>query len=318
MACTPPVTAAGVAREGYARLEVALPPLANVHCGPDRHGQFPQRIWAVEGCAGIGRHRPAPGRRRRDRPGRTGETVRPARVFATGQGRKTDPIDAHSVAVVGLRSQDLRHVTADDATVALLVDRRDELRPGPHRGRRAPAPAAARPDPGRREEVPHPGPGGLPAPDHATAGRHRRPHPPPVGHRARRRPDHYRREARASQQAARRPAARCATSTGSDPSALRGCSVTSATSTDSHRRPRRFLERPHAPGRILRRSTRPPAIPGRQPAHQPSNAHHGRRPTAPRHPRAAPTTGDAWRRARPRWKPSAPSNGDCPMWSTAR
>ena len=73
-------------------------------------------------------------------------------MFATGQGRKTDPIDAHSVAVVGLRSQDLRHVTADDATVALLVDRRDELRPGPHRGRRAPALAAARPDPGRRKK----------------------------------------------------------------------------------------------------------------------------------------------------------------------
>ena len=235
-----------------------------------------------------------------------GETVLDAPAKLSARPACSPPAKAakptpstHTAAVVGLRSQDLRHVTADDATVALLVDRRDELRPGPHRGRRAPAPAAARPDPGRREEVPHPGPDGLPAPDHATAGRHRRPHPPPVGHRARRRPDHYRREARASQQAARRPAARCATSTGSGPPALRGCSVTSATSTDSHRRPRRFLERPHAPGRILRRSTRPPAIPGRQPAHQPSNAHHGRRPTAPRHPRAAPTTGDAWRRARP-------------------
>jgi transposase len=51
------------------------------------------------------------------------------RVFDTGQGRKTDPVDAHSVAVAGLRSPALRQVVADDVTVALrlLVDRRDEL-----------------------------------------------------------------------------------------------------------------------------------------------------------------------------------------------
>ena len=51
------------------------------------------------------------------------------RVFDTGQGRKTDPVDAHSVAVAGLRSPGLRSVQIDDATVALrlLVDRRDEL-----------------------------------------------------------------------------------------------------------------------------------------------------------------------------------------------
>ncbi|EWM10088.1 transposase [Kutzneria sp. 744] len=51
------------------------------------------------------------------------------RVFATGQGRKTDPVDAHSVAVVALHTKDLQHVQIDDATVALrlLVDHRDEL-----------------------------------------------------------------------------------------------------------------------------------------------------------------------------------------------
>jgi Transposase len=50
------------------------------------------------------------------------------RVFDTGQGRKTDPVDAHSVAVAGLPTPGLRAVTVDDATVALrlLVDRRDE------------------------------------------------------------------------------------------------------------------------------------------------------------------------------------------------
>ena len=52
-----------------------------------------------------------------------------ARVFSTGQGRKTDPVDAHSVALVGLRSEGLRVVQVDDATVALrlLIDRRDEV-----------------------------------------------------------------------------------------------------------------------------------------------------------------------------------------------
>jgi transposase len=52
-----------------------------------------------------------------------------ARVFSTGQGRKTDPVDAHSVALAGLHSSGLRVIAADDASVALrlLADRRDEL-----------------------------------------------------------------------------------------------------------------------------------------------------------------------------------------------
>ncbi|WP_246001795.1 IS110 family transposase [Allorhizocola rhizosphaerae] len=52
-----------------------------------------------------------------------------ARVFATGQGRKTDPVDAHSVAVVALRTKGLRRIVADDTAAALrlLVDRRDTL-----------------------------------------------------------------------------------------------------------------------------------------------------------------------------------------------
>ena len=61
-----------------------------------KHGE---RFWAVEGCNGIGRHVA-------QRLVADGETVvdvptklsARARVFATGQGRKTDPVDAHSVA----------------------------------------------------------------------------------------------------------------------------------------------------------------------------------------------------------------------------
>ncbi len=50
-------------------------------------------------------------------------------MFATGQGRETDATDAHSVAVVALRTPGLRHVVVEDAAVALrlLADRRDEL-----------------------------------------------------------------------------------------------------------------------------------------------------------------------------------------------
>ncbi|WP_280302120.1 IS110 family transposase [Nocardia abscessus] len=92
--------------------------------------KFPDRVWAVEGCNGIGRHLA-------HRLVHDGETVLdvPAKlsaqvqVFATGNGRKTDPVDAHSVALAALRSPNLRRVQADPELVALglLVDRRDEL-----------------------------------------------------------------------------------------------------------------------------------------------------------------------------------------------
>jgi transposase len=107
--------------------------------GTDRDGykamlaagrQHKDREWAVEGCNGIGRHVAqrlvADGETVVDVPAKLSAR---ARVFATGQGRKTDPVDARSVAVVALRTADLRRVQADDTTVALrlLVDRRDQL-----------------------------------------------------------------------------------------------------------------------------------------------------------------------------------------------
>ncbi|WP_338090771.1 IS110 family transposase [Planosporangium thailandense] len=91
---------------------------------------YPDRTWAVEGCNGIGRHIAqrlvADGETVLDVPAKLSAR---ARVFATGQGRKTDPVDAHSVAVVALRTNGLRQVAVDDTTVALrlLVDRRDGL-----------------------------------------------------------------------------------------------------------------------------------------------------------------------------------------------
>jgi transposase len=49
-----------------------------------------------------------------------------ARVFATGQGRKTDAADAHSVALVGTRMAGLRPVVDDEqlAVLRVLADRR--------------------------------------------------------------------------------------------------------------------------------------------------------------------------------------------------
>ncbi|MFE4460423.1 IS110 family transposase [Nocardia tengchongensis] len=92
--------------------------------------RFPDRVWAVEGCNGIGRHLA-------HRLIHAGETVidvptklsAQVRVFATGNGRKTDAVDAHSVAIAALHAPNLRRVHADPELIALglLADRRDEL-----------------------------------------------------------------------------------------------------------------------------------------------------------------------------------------------
>jgi transposase len=50
-------------------------------------------------------------------------------VFDTGQGRKTDPADAHAIVMVALRDKRLRELAADPGrtVLRLLCDRRDEL-----------------------------------------------------------------------------------------------------------------------------------------------------------------------------------------------
>ena len=91
---------------------------------------WPDRVWAVEGCEGIGRHVAqrllAEDQSVVDVPAKLSARVR---VFATGQGRKTDDTDAHSIALVGVRMTGLRAVV-DDAQLELLrllVDRRRRL-----------------------------------------------------------------------------------------------------------------------------------------------------------------------------------------------
>ncbi|QNN54974.1 IS110 family transposase [Nocardioides mesophilus] len=107
--------------------------------GTDRDGyaamknyakQWPDRVWAIEGCQGIGRHIAnrllADGEEVVDVPPKLSAR---ARVFATGQGRKTDATDAHSVALVGTRMSGLRPVVNDEqlALLRILVDRRRSL-----------------------------------------------------------------------------------------------------------------------------------------------------------------------------------------------
>jgi transposase len=92
--------------------------------------RWPQRMWAIEGCQGIGRHLAsrllADGEQVVDVPPKLSARTR---VFATGQGRKTDATDAHSVALAATRMKGLRPVV-DDAQLAvlrILVDRRRSL-----------------------------------------------------------------------------------------------------------------------------------------------------------------------------------------------
>jgi len=77
-------------------------------------GRWPERTWAVEGCQGIGRHIAnrllADGQDVLDVPPKLSARTR---VFATGQGRKADAADAHSVALAATRMPGLRRVIED-------------------------------------------------------------------------------------------------------------------------------------------------------------------------------------------------------------
>jgi transposase len=92
--------------------------------------QWPERVWAVEGANGIGRplalRLVADGERVLDVPAKLAAR---ARVFDTGQGRKTDATDAHAIVLVALRDKSLRELRVDPdlQVLRLLCDRRDEL-----------------------------------------------------------------------------------------------------------------------------------------------------------------------------------------------
>ena len=95
-----------------------------------RAADWPQRVWAVEGCEGIGKHLVLrlldAGEQVVDVPAKLSARMR---VYATGQGRKTDETDAHSIALVGVRMNGLRDVVNDQTleVLRLLVDRRRRI-----------------------------------------------------------------------------------------------------------------------------------------------------------------------------------------------
>jgi transposase len=108
--------------------------------------RFAGRVWAVEGCDGIGRHLAHrlvhDGEPVFDVPPKLSAQVR---VFATGNGRKTDEAGAHSVALAALRAPGLVQVRAPGGPGGDGHAGRPPRRagPGPHPGRRPAAPAAA-------------------------------------------------------------------------------------------------------------------------------------------------------------------------------
>src|SRR5258707_14940281 len=76
---------------------------------------WPERIWAVEGAAGLGhllaQQLVAVGERVLDVPPKLAARVR---LLEAGDTSKNDPNDALSVAVAALRSRARREVTAED------------------------------------------------------------------------------------------------------------------------------------------------------------------------------------------------------------
>jgi transposase len=92
--------------------------------------RWKQRTWAVEGASGGGvqlaQRLVADGEMVLDVPPKLSTR---ARIFDVGHGRKNDPGDARTVAVVALRTKNLRQVVVDDEMVALrlMSERRRDL-----------------------------------------------------------------------------------------------------------------------------------------------------------------------------------------------
>ena len=91
---------------------------------------WPNRVWAVEGADGVGRPLAQrlleAGEQVVDVPAKLAARVR---LFDTGHNRKTDARDAHSIAIVAVRTKTLRVLQVDGELEALrmLTDRREAL-----------------------------------------------------------------------------------------------------------------------------------------------------------------------------------------------
>ena len=84
--------------------------------------EWPERIWAVEGAAGLGKllaqQLVAAGERVLDVPPKLASRVR---LLEAGDTNKNDPNDARSVAVAALRSRAVRQVAAEDHGAVLRI-----------------------------------------------------------------------------------------------------------------------------------------------------------------------------------------------------
>jgi len=91
---------------------------------------WPDRVWAVEGANGAGRPLAQrlleAGEHVVDVPAKLAARVR---LFDTGHNRKTDALDAHSVAVVAVRTSNLLVLKVDGEleVLRMLTDRREAL-----------------------------------------------------------------------------------------------------------------------------------------------------------------------------------------------
>ena len=91
---------------------------------------WPDRVWAVEGANGVGRPLAQrlleAGEDVVDVPAKLAARVR---LFDSGHNRKTDARDAHSIAIVAVRTSNLRVLRVDGELEALrlLADRREAL-----------------------------------------------------------------------------------------------------------------------------------------------------------------------------------------------
>jgi len=253
--------------------------------------KFQDRVWAIEGCNGAGRHIAhrlvASGETVMDVPAKLSAQVR---VFATGNGRKTDPAGAHSVALAAVRSPNLvkAGVHPDLVALGLLAGRRDELGrartqtinrihrlllellPGGANKFLSAAQARALIATTRPRDI---------------AGKTRRKLVAELitelegtGRKIKACKKEVKALAspglHAAPAARHRPLRR-------GPAARRRRQHPPVPQPG----PLRVLERHRTPGRLLRPAATPPALPRRQPPDQPGAAHHGRRPAAPPDPR---------------------------------
>src|SRR5919106_1598927 len=91
---------------------------------------WPERVWAIEGRNGAGRPLAQrlleAGEHVVDVPAKLAARIR---MFDTGHNRKTDERDAHSIAVVAVRTPTLRvlHVDGELEALRMLTDRREAL-----------------------------------------------------------------------------------------------------------------------------------------------------------------------------------------------